>query len=77
MFRPTSELSGKEFFNSCLRCGRILELSDPQTWRWNLFNFGVHLNWIVRDNAIKVQRIYKADDYLSFEESNTRQLLVR
>jgi len=54
---PNEEnVSSELFYSSCIRCGRILESKEQNTWRWKMFNFGLDLVWSTVNNVLTVSR---------------------
>uniref|UniRef100_A0A1B6FLS2 BTB domain-containing protein n=1 Tax=Cuerna arida TaxID=1464854 RepID=A0A1B6FLS2_9HEMI len=68
------KVSDELFFSSCVRCGRILESKESNTWRWKVFNFGLDLVWSTLNNVLTVRR---ATEDVTLNDHRPRRVMLR
>lgn len=67
----------KIFFQTCLRCGRILEDDGFQKWRWTGFNFGVDLVLISDIRTLSIKRHHRTENERLLSLQSKRNIMLR
>ncbi|XP_031639130.1 protein germ cell-less isoform X2 [Contarinia nasturtii] len=65
------------FFQTCLRCGRILDNDAYQKWRWTGFNFGVDLVLVADTRTLSIKRHHRNDNERLLSLQSKRHFMLR
>lgn len=76
LFSPV-DCSANIFYESCLRCGRILEDDGFQKWRWTGFNFGVDLVLISDVRTLSMKRHHRTENERLLSLQSKRNIMLR
>lgn len=71
------ECDEKTFYETCMRCGRILHEEGYQRWRWTGFNFGLDLVLITDTGTLSIRRHHRAEHERLLSLQVKRQFLIR
>ncbi|XP_055314229.1 protein germ cell-less [Sitodiplosis mosellana] len=65
------------FYQTCLRCGRVLDDDGYQKWRWTGFNFGVDLVLVSDTRTLSIKRHHRNDNERLLSLQSKRNILLR
>lgn len=65
------------FYESCMRCGRILQEGDFQKWRWTGFNFGMDLVLITDSRTLNIKRHHRTENERLLSLQVKRNFLIK
>ncbi|KAL2734384.1 protein germ cell-less [Vespula squamosa] len=55
------QMSEKEFYQECFRCGRCVEKPGEHIWRWTAFHFGLDLVVCLDTTTLRIKRNHRLD----------------
>ncbi|KAH8277607.1 hypothetical protein KR018_001958 [Drosophila ironensis] len=70
-------LDDEQFFESCMRCGRLLLEPGYQKWRWTGFNFGMDLILIMDSRRLNIRRHHRHEHERVLSLQTRRRVMVR
>lgn len=73
---PT-QLDDEQFFENCMRCGRLLLEPGYQKWRWTGFNFGMDLILIMDSRRLNIRRHHRHEHERVLSLQTRRKFMVR
>lgn len=71
------EVNEAIFYETCMRCGRILQEEGFQKWRWTGFNFGLDLVLIVDTRTLSIKRHHRTENERLLSLQVKRQFLIK
>lgn len=71
------EINEAAFYETCMRCGRILQEEGFQKWRWTGFNFGLDLVLIVDTRTLSIKRHHRTENERLLSLQVKRQFLIK
>ncbi|XP_063704449.1 protein germ cell-less [Culicoides brevitarsis] len=74
---PTKDVDESIFYETCMRCGRILQEEDFQKWRWTGFNFGLDLVLIIDARTLSIKRHHRTENERLLSLQVKRQFLIK
>lgn len=74
--RPV-ECDEKIFYQTCLRCGRVLDDDGYQKWRWTGFNFGVDLVLVSDTRTLSIKRHHRTENERLLSLQSKRNIMLR
>lgn len=67
----------KTFYQTCLRCGRVLDDDGYQKWRWTGFNFGVDLVLVSDTRTLSIKRHHRTENERLLSLQSKRNVMLR
>ncbi|XP_039502131.1 protein germ cell-less isoform X1 [Drosophila santomea] len=71
------QLDDEQFFENCMRCGRLLLEPGYQKWRWTGFNFGMDLILIMDSRRLNIRRHHRHEHERVLSLQTKRKFMVR
>ncbi|XP_017066120.1 protein germ cell-less [Drosophila eugracilis] len=71
------QLDDEQFFESCMRCGRMLLEPGYQKWRWTGFNYGMDLILIMDSRRLNIRRHHRHEHERVLSLQTKRKFMVR
>eukprot|EP00099_Drosophila_melanogaster_P025359 NP_724708.1 germ cell-less, isoform A [Drosophila melanogaster] len=71
------QLDDEQFFENCMRCGRMLLEPGYQKWRWTGFNFGMDLILIMDSRRLNIRRHHRHEHERVLSLQTKRKFMVR
>uniref|UniRef100_A0A336MSM2 CSON004496 protein n=1 Tax=Culicoides sonorensis TaxID=179676 RepID=A0A336MSM2_CULSO len=71
------KVDDKVFYETCMRCGRILQDEGFQKWRWTGFNFGLDLVLIVDTRMLSIKRHHRTENERLLSLQVKREFLIK
>lgn len=71
------EVSEEAFYETCIRCGRIIQEEDFHKWRWTGFNFGLDLVLIVDTRTLSIKRHHRTENERLLSLQVKRQFMIK
>lgn len=71
------ECDENTFYQTCLRCGRVLDDDGYQKWRWTGFNFGIDLVLIADTRTLSIKRHHRNDNERLLSLQSKRNIMLR
>ncbi|XP_034141954.1 protein germ cell-less isoform X1 [Drosophila guanche] len=71
------QLDDDQFFENCMRCGRLLTEPGYQKWRWTGFNFGMDLILIMDSRRLNIRRHHRHEHERVLSLQTKRKFMIR
>ncbi|XP_017148047.1 protein germ cell-less [Drosophila miranda] len=71
------QLDEEQFFENCMRCGRLLTEPGYQKWRWTGFNFGMDLILIMDSRRLNIRRHHRHEHERVLSLQTKRKFMIR
>ncbi|KAH8401935.1 hypothetical protein KR009_008727 [Drosophila setifemur] len=71
------QMDNDQFFENCMRCGRMLLEPGYQKWRWTGFNFGMDLILIMDSRRLNIRRHHRHEHERVLSLQTRRKFMVR
>ncbi|XP_030375029.1 protein germ cell-less isoform X2 [Scaptodrosophila lebanonensis] len=71
------QLDDDEFYENCMRCGRLLLEPGYQKWRWTGFNYGMDLILIMDSRRLNIRRHHRHEHERVLSLQTKRKFMVR
>ncbi|XP_068146624.1 protein germ cell-less [Drosophila tropicalis] len=71
------QLDKEQFFENCMRCGRLLLEPGYQKWRWTGFNYGMDLILIMDSRRLNIRRHHRHEHERVLSLQTKRKFMVR
>lgn len=65
------------FYQTFLRCGRVLDDDGYQKWRWTGFNFGIDLVLIADTRTLSIKRHHRHENERLLSLQSKRNIMLR
>ncbi|ALC40652.1 gcl [Drosophila busckii] len=70
-------LDDEQFFENCMRCGRLLTEPGYQKWRWTGFNYGMDLILIMDSRRLNIRRHHRHEHERVLSLQTKRKFMIR
>lgn len=71
------QLDDEQFFENCMRCGRLLMEPGYQKWRWTGFNYGMDLILIMDSRRLNIRRHHRHEHERVLSLQTRRKFMIR
>ncbi|KAH8405775.1 hypothetical protein KR215_008409 [Drosophila sulfurigaster] len=71
------QLDNEQFFENCMRCGRMLLEPGYQKWRWTGFNYGMDLILIMDSRRLNIRRHHRHEHERVLSLQTRRKFMIR
>jgi len=71
------QLDNEQFFENCMRCGRLLLEPGYQKWRWTGFNYGMDLILIMDSRRLNIRRHHRHEHERVLSLQTRRKFMIR
>ncbi|XP_030563548.1 protein germ cell-less [Drosophila novamexicana] len=71
------QLDKEQFFENCMRCGRLLLEPGYQKWRWTGFNYGMDLILIMDSRRLNIRRHHRHEHERVLSLQTKRKFMIR
>ncbi|EDW09654.1 protein germ cell-less [Drosophila mojavensis] len=71
------QLDKEEFYENCMRCGRLLMEPGYQKWRWTGFNYGLDLILIMDSRSLLIRRHHRHEHERVLSLQTIRKFMIR